>query len=43
MLINEKKIKMMKPDDRVVLETAKVAYSFEGKEPDIDGYISEKN
>jgi Fe-S cluster biosynthesis and repair protein YggX len=39
MLINEKKMNMMNADDRVFLESAMVAYLFEGKEPVIDGYV----
>jgi Fe-S cluster biosynthesis and repair protein YggX len=39
MLINEKKMNMMNADDRVFLESAMVAYLFEGKEPVIEGYV----
>ena len=39
MLINEKKMNMMKPNDRAFLEQAMVAYLFEGKEPEIEGYV----
>ena len=42
MLINEKKMNMMNPDDRAFLETAMVAYLFDGKEPEIEGYTPEK-
>lgn len=42
MLINEKKMNMMNPDDRAFLETAMVEYLFEGKEPEIEGYTPEK-
>lgn len=42
MLINEKKMNMMNPDDRAFLEQAMVAYLFEGKEPTIEGYVPEK-
>lgn len=42
MLINEKKMNMMNPDDRAFLEKAMVEYLFEGKEPEIDGYVPEK-
>ncbi len=42
MLINENKMNMMNPDDRAFLETAMVAYLFEGKEPKIEGYTPEK-
>lgn len=39
MLINEKKMNMMEPNDRAFLENAMVAYLFEGKEPEIEGYV----
>jgi Fe-S cluster biosynthesis and repair protein YggX len=42
MLINEKKMNMMNPDDRAFLETAMIAYLFEGQEPEIEGYTPEK-
>ncbi|WP_440875776.1 oxidative damage protection protein [Thalassotalea sp. PLHSN55] len=42
MLINEKKMNMMNPDDRAFLENAMTAYLFEGKEPEIEGYTPEK-
>lgn len=42
MLINEKKMNMMNPDDRAFLEKAMVAYLFEGQEPEIEGYTPEK-
>jgi Fe-S cluster biosynthesis and repair protein YggX len=42
MLINEKKMNMMNPDDRAFLESAMVAYLFEGKEPEIEGFTPEK-
>jgi Fe-S cluster biosynthesis and repair protein YggX len=42
MLINEKKMNMMEPNDRAFLETAMVAYLFEGKEPEIEGYVPPK-
>lgn len=38
MLINEKKMNMMNPDDRAFLESAMIGYLFEGKEPKIEGY-----
>lgn len=41
MLINEKKMNMMNPDDRAFLEQAMVGYLFEGKEPEIEGYVPE--
>ncbi|MFT6902260.1 MAG: Fe-S cluster biosynthesis and repair protein YggX [Colwellia sp.] len=42
MLINEKKMNMMNPDDRAFLESAMIAYLFEGKEPEIEGFTPEK-
>ena len=42
MLINEKKMNMMEPNDRAFLENAMVAYLFEGKEPEIEGYVAVK-
>jgi Fe-S cluster biosynthesis and repair protein YggX len=39
MLINEKKMNMMNPDDRAFLEKAMIDYLFEGKEPTIEGYV----
>lgn len=39
MLINEKKMNMMEPNDRAFLEAAMIAYLFEGKEPEIEGYV----
>lgn len=42
MLINEKKMNMMNADERAFLESAMVAYLFEGKEPEIDGYVPVK-
>ncbi len=41
MLINENKMNMMNPDDRAFLEAAMVAYLFDGKEPEIEGYTPE--
>ncbi|SET62453.1 oxidative damage protection protein [Thalassotalea agarivorans] len=41
MLINEKKMNMMNPDDRAFLEKAMVEFLFEGKEPEIEGYVPE--
>ncbi|MER2490648.1 oxidative damage protection protein [Catenovulum sediminis] len=38
MLINEKKLNMMNPDDRKVLETEMVGFLFEGKNVEIEGY-----
>ena len=42
MLINEKKMNMMNPEDRQFLEAAMVGYLFEGTEPDIEGYVPVK-
>jgi Fe-S cluster biosynthesis and repair protein YggX len=39
MLINEKKMNMMNPDDRAFLEQAMIDYLFNKKEPDIEGYV----
>lgn len=38
MLINEKKLNLMSPDDRSFIEQQMVAFLFEGKEVKIDGY-----
>ena len=42
MLINEKKLNMMEPSARSFLETQMQDYLFEGKEPDIEGYVPPK-
>ncbi len=39
MLINEKKLNMMQPDDRKFLEEQMIGFLFEGKEPTIEGYV----
>lgn len=39
MLINENKLNMMQPEARTFLEQQMDAYLFEGKEPDIEGYV----
>ncbi|MEP4891271.1 MAG: oxidative damage protection protein [Aliiglaciecola sp.] len=39
MLINENKLNMMEPQARKFLEEQMVGYLFEGKEPDIEGYV----
>lgn len=39
MLINENKLNMMEPAARSFLEEQMQAYLFEGKEPDIEGYV----
>ncbi|WP_087022018.1 oxidative damage protection protein [Thaumasiovibrio subtropicus] len=38
MLINEKKLNMMDPEHRKLLETEMVNFLFEGKDVQIDGY-----
>jgi len=38
MLINEQKLNLMNPDDRVLIEKTMVDFLFEGKEVQIDGY-----
>ncbi|WP_394247551.1 oxidative damage protection protein [Vibrio profundi] len=38
MLINEKKLNMMDPEHRALLETEMVNFLFEGKDVVIDGY-----
>ncbi|WP_440903026.1 oxidative damage protection protein [Catenovulum sp. SX2] len=38
MLINEKKLNMMNPEDRKMLEGAMVGFLFEGQEVEIEGY-----
>lgn len=38
MLINEKRLSMMNPTDREFLETQMVAFLFEGKDVEIEGY-----
>ena len=39
MLINENKLNMMEPEARKFLEEQMQGYLFEGKEPDIEGYV----
>jgi Fe-S cluster biosynthesis and repair protein YggX len=39
MLINENKLNLMEPTARTFLETQMTAYLFEGKEPNIEGYV----
>lgn len=38
MLINEKKLNLMAPEDRALLEKTMTEFLFEGKEVQIDGY-----
>lgn len=42
MLINEKKLNLMKAEDRKMLEDEMVGYLFENKDVDIEGYTPEK-
>ncbi|MDU0353477.1 oxidative damage protection protein [Paraglaciecola aquimarina] len=42
MLINENKLNMMEPNARKFLEEQMQGYLFEGKEPDIEGYVAPK-
>lgn len=41
MLVNEKKLSMMDPEHRKLLETEMVNFLFEGKEVHIEGYTPE--
>ncbi|MEE2001729.1 oxidative damage protection protein [Alkalimonas sp. MEB108] len=43
MLINEKKLNMMDPEHRKLLETEMKAFLFEGKEVAIEGYTPPKS
>lgn len=43
MLINENKLNMMEPTARQFLEAQMQGYLFEGKEPDIEGYVPPKS
>lgn len=42
MLINENKLNMMDPSARAFLEEKMTGFLFEGKEPDIEGYVPPK-
>ncbi|MFT6926567.1 MAG: Fe-S cluster biosynthesis and repair protein YggX [Psychromonas sp.] len=42
MLINEKKLNLMKAEDRKIVEDAMIGYLFENKEVDIEGYTPKK-
>ena len=42
MLINEKKLNLMKAEDRKIIEDAMIGYLFEDKEVEIEGYTPEK-
>jgi Fe-S cluster biosynthesis and repair protein YggX len=41
MLINEKKLNLMEPDDRKFIEETMLAFLFEHKDIDIEGYVPE--
>ena len=42
MLINEKKLKMINPEDRAIIQEAMIGYLFDNKEVDIEGYTPEE-
>lgn len=42
MLINEKKLKMLNPEDRAIIQEAMIGYLFDNKEVDIEGYTPEE-
>ena len=42
MLINEKKLNMMDPEHRKLLEAEMVAFLFEGKDVEVEGYTPPK-
>ncbi len=42
MLINEKKLNLMKLEDRQLIEATMVAFLFENKDVDIEGYTPEQ-
>lgn len=42
MLINEKKLNLMAPDDRALLEKTMTSFLFDGKDVEIEGYTPEK-
>ncbi|MDP2562358.1 oxidative damage protection protein [Psychrobium sp. 1_MG-2023] len=42
MLINEKKLNLMSPEDRALLEKNMVAFLFDGEDVQIDGYVPEQ-
>ena len=42
MLINEKKLNLMKLEDRQLIEETMVAFLFENKDVDIEGYTPEE-
>jgi Fe-S cluster biosynthesis and repair protein YggX len=42
MYINEKKLNLMKEEDRTLIQEAMVGYLFENKDIEIEGYTKEK-
>ena len=42
MFINEKKLNMMKEEDRKLIEQAMIGYLFENKDVEIEGYTEQK-
>ena len=42
MLINEKKLKMINPEDRAIIQETMIGYLFDNKEVDIEGYTPEE-
>ena len=42
MFINEKKLNLMKPEDRKLIEEAMIGYLFENKDVEIEGYTEQK-
>ncbi|WP_022940887.1 oxidative damage protection protein [Psychromonas hadalis] len=42
MFINEKKLNLMKAEDRQQIEVAMIGYLFENKEVEIEGYTEQK-
>ncbi|MGB5445467.1 MAG: oxidative damage protection protein [Psychromonas sp.] len=42
MLINEKKLNLMKAEDRKIVEDAMIGYLFENKDVEIEGYTPKK-
>jgi len=41
MLINEKKLKMINPEDRALIQEAMIGYLFDNKEVEIEGFTPE--
>jgi len=42
MLINEKKLKMINPEDRALIQEAMIGYLFDNKEVEIEGFTPEE-